>query len=165
MLVASLFIACNNDTSETPSVDMDYPRIQVAYPETVTGDVADDYFGTQVADPYRWLEDDNAEDTKAWVEEQNKATFGYLDQIPFRSAVRDRYEELFNYEKYSAPSRVGDYYFFSKNDGLQNQAVIYRQKGLEGEPEVFIDPNKESIDACDASDVAMVTTGIRHFKH
>ena len=157
LLFACAFFACKNEPAKTPSENMDYPRIKVSYPETATGDVKDDYFGTEVADPYRWLEDDNAEDTKAWVTEQNKATFGYLDQIPFRKAVRDRYEELFNYPKYSAPFRVGDYYFFSKNDGLQNQAVIYRQKGLDGEPKVFIDPNKLSEDGTTAISIIGVS--------
>ncbi len=143
-------IACKNETTETTSTNMDYPRIKVSYPETVTGDTIDEYFGNKVPDPYRWLEDDNADDTKAWVIAQNKTTQGYLDQIPFRNAIRDRYEELFNYPKFSAPSRVGDYYFFSKNDGLQNQSVIYRQKGLDGVPEVFIDPNKLSEDGTTA---------------
>lgn len=120
---------------------MDYPSIPVNYPATEKGDVADDYHGTQVADPFRWLEDDNADDTKAWVSSQNETTFGYLEQIPFRQAIEDRLTELVNYPRLSSPFRVGEYYFFSKNDGLQNQAVIYYQEGLDGEPKVFIDPN------------------------
>ena len=144
LVFACAFVACNNETSKTPENDMAYPRIKVSYPETSTGDTKDDYFGIEVADPYRWLEDDKSEKTKGWVNEENKATSEYLAQIPFRKAVRNRYEELFNYPKYSAPSQVGDYYFFSKNDGLQNQAVLYRQLGLDGEPEVFIDPNQLS---------------------
>ncbi|MDV7394732.1 S9 family peptidase, partial [Arthrospira platensis SPKY1] len=93
---------------------------------------------------------DTAAEVTAWVNEQNKATFGYLEQIPFRQAVKDRITELINYPRYSAPERAGDYYFFSKNDGLQNQAVIYYQKGLEGKPEVFIDPNTLSKDGTTA---------------
>ena len=119
---------------------------EISYPETKKIDQVDDYFGTSVPDPYRWLEDDNAEDVKAWVEEQNTLTFGYLEQIPFREKIRQRISDLYNYPKYSSPSRVGEYYFFSKNEGLQNQSVIYIQKGLEGEPEVFIDPNELSPD-------------------
>jgi len=112
------------------------------YPTTrYDSSVVDDYAGTAVADPYRWLEDDNADETKAWVTAQNEVTHDYLAQIPFRQALRDRYEELFNYPKLSSPRKAGDYYFFYKNDGLQNQSVIYRQLGLDGEPEVFIDPN------------------------
>jgi prolyl oligopeptidase len=119
---------------------------RLIYPETKKVDQVDDYFGTKVADPYRWLEDDNAEDTKAWVEAQNKVTFGYLDTIPYRPLIKTRLTEIFNYPRYSSPFRVGEYYFFAKNDGLQNQSVYYVQKGLDGTPEVFIDPNALSPD-------------------
>lgn len=121
-------------------------QITLTYPETKKIDQVDDYFGTEIADPYRWLEDDNAEEVKAWVEEQNSATFSYLENIPYRDKIKSRIEELYNYPKYSSPMRAGDYYFFYKNDGLQNQSVIYVQKGLDGEPEVFIDPNALSED-------------------
>ncbi len=121
-------------------------QAELAYPETKKVDVVDDYFGTKVEDPYRWLEDDKVEEVKQWVEEQNKVTFGYLEEIPFREKIRQRVTEVYNYPKYSSPFRAGDYYFFYKNDGLQNQYVIYMQKGLEGEPEVFIDPNELSPD-------------------
>ncbi len=123
---------------------MNYPAIDVAYPETAMEDVKDEYFGTEVPEPYRWLEVDTAIAVEAWVKSENKVTFDYLSKIPFRDKVRKRYEELFNYPKFSAPFQVGDFFFFSKNDGLQNQAVIFRQKGLEGEPVEFIDPNKLS---------------------
>ncbi|RPI99884.1 MAG: S9 family peptidase, partial [Candidatus Aminicenantes bacterium] len=119
---------------------------RLAYPETKTVDQVDDYFGTKVADPYRWLEDDNAEEVKAWVQAENAVTFGYLDTIPFRPRIKARLTEIFNYPRYSSPFRVGEYYFFTKNDGLQNQSVYYVQKGLDGEPEVFIDPNALSPD-------------------
>ncbi|MFB5944395.1 prolyl oligopeptidase family serine peptidase [Albibacterium sp. RHL897] len=115
------------------------------YPETKKVEITDNYFGTAVVDPYRWLEDDMADDTKAWVAEENKVTQNYLSQIPFRDAIKDRLTELWNYEKFSAPFKEGDYTYFYKNDGLQNQYVLYRQKG-EGEPEVFLDPNKFSAD-------------------
>ncbi len=118
----------------------------LTYPETKKVDQVDDYFGTQVSDPYRWLEDDNAEEVKAWVQSQNEVTFGYLEQIPFRDKVKNRLMELYNYPKYSSPFKAGDYYFFYKNDGLQNQSVLYIQKGLDGEPEVFVDPNALSAD-------------------
>lgn len=114
------------------------------YPDTKKEDVSDDYFGTSVADPYRWLENDTAADVAEWVTAQNEVTFGYLGNIPFRGKIRDRLEEVFNYEKVSAPYKAGEYYFIYKNDGLQNQAVIYRQKGLDGEKEVFLDPNTMS---------------------
>jgi len=122
----------------------DPPALQ--YPKTATVDQTDDYHGTKVADPYRWLEDDKAPAVAAWVQEQNALTFGYLDKIPYRDAIRKRLETLMNYPRYSAPFRAGDYYFFSKNDGLQNQSVTYYQKGLTGEPRVFLDPNALSKD-------------------
>lgn len=116
------------------------------YPKTAKADVVDDYFGTEVPDPYRWLEDDNAPEVKEWVGQQNKVTFGYLENIPFREKIRQRLTDLYDYSRYSSPFRAGEYYFFYKNEGLQNQSVIYIQKGLEGEPEVFIDPNQLSPD-------------------
>lgn len=119
---------------------------QTMYPQTKKVDVKDNYFGTIIADPYRWLEDDNSEETKKWVAEQNTITSKYLAQIPFRSKVKSRLEQLWNYPKYGSPYKEGDYYYFSKNDGLQNQSIIYRQKGLTGEPKVFLDPNGFSKD-------------------
>jgi prolyl oligopeptidase len=119
---------------------------KLQYPQTRKVDHVDTYHGTQVADPYRWLEDDNSAETAAWVEAQNKVTFGYLNQIPYRAKLKARLEQLFNYPKISAPSRKGELYLFSKNDGLQNQSVLYVQKGLNGTPEVLIDPNKWSED-------------------
>ena len=122
------------------------PAQQLTYPRTTRVDHADDYFGTRVADPYRWLEDDTAAAVRRWVESQNEVTFAYLAKIPFRGELRRRLEQLYNYERYSAPSRTGPYYVFSKNDGLQNQSVLYIQRGLEGTPEVLIDPNALSSD-------------------
>lgn len=120
----------------------------IVYPETRKDDTVDDYFGTKVADPYRWLEDDASvsPEVAQWVEAENKVTFAYLDKIPFRSKIKDRLTHLYNYPKYSAPARRGDYFFYTKNDGLQNQSVWYRQKGLDGTPEVLLDPNKLSAD-------------------
>jgi len=119
---------------------------KMTYPVTKTVDQVDDYFGTKVPDPYRWLEDDRSAETGEWVKAQNAVTFGYLEQIPFREKLKNRLMEIYNYPRFSAPFRVGEYYFFSKNDGLQNQSVIYVQKGLEGTPEVFVDPNTLSAD-------------------
>lgn len=121
-------------------------QAQFQYPSTRKVDHTDDYHGTKVADPYRWLEDDNSADTKAWVQEQNKVTFDYLNKIPYRAQWRKRIEEVYNYAKYSAPFRSGEYFYFYKNDGLQNQSILYRQKGLDGKPELVIDPNKLSAD-------------------
>lgn len=116
------------------------------YPQTKKVTQIDDYHGVKVADPYRWLEDDNAPEVKTWVEEQNRLTFGYLEKIPYRPAILKRLQQLYDYPRYSAPFRVGEYYFFTKNDGLQNQSVYYFQKGLDGEVAVFIDPNTLSKD-------------------
>jgi len=119
---------------------------QMNYPPTRKTDTVTDYHGTKVADPYRWLEDDRSEETKAWVTEQNKVTFGYLDKIPYRADWQKRLEAINNYPKYSSPSPKNGYYYFYKNDGLQNQSILYRQKGLNGQPEVVLDPNKFSAD-------------------
>jgi len=121
-------------------------QASITYPATAKGDVVDDYFGTKVADPYRWFEDDKSEATAKWVEAENKVTFDYLAKIPFREKIRTRLTEIYNYPRYSAPFRIGKYYFFMKNDGLQNQSVIYIQEGLAGEPRVFLDPNALSPD-------------------
>mgnify|MGYP006266282651 CR=1 FL=1 len=115
------------------------------YPETKTVSVVDTYHDQSVPDPYRWLEDDRASDTEDWVARQNEVTFGYLEKIPYRENIKDRLTELWNYEKYSAPFREGDYTYFYKNDGLQNQYVVYRQKE-DAAPEVFLDPNTFSKD-------------------
>jgi prolyl oligopeptidase len=116
------------------------------YPNTRKSDQVDDYHGVRVADPYRWLEDDNSAETAAWVKSENEVTFGYLAKIPYRDQVKHRLEQLYNYTRYTPPIHRGDYYIFSKNDGLQNQNVLYLQKGLEGTPEVLLDPNKFSTD-------------------
>lgn len=117
----------------------------IEYPKTKKGNVSDVYFGTPVSDPYRWLEDDRAADTKEWVTEQNKVTQAYLSGIPYINSIKKRLESLMNYERYSAPFKEGDYVYFYKNDGLQSQSVLYRQKEG-GEPEIFLDPNTFSKD-------------------
>ena len=109
-------------------------------------EIVEDYHGTKVADPYRWLEDPQSEETKAWVEEQNEVTFAYLKSIPYREQIRERLTELWDYPKYSAPYKKGGRYFFSKNDGLQNQSVLYMQETLESEPVPVLDPNTFSED-------------------
>src|SRR6476659_1838864 len=119
---------------------------QIKYPVVKESDQSDDYFGTIVKDPYRWLEDDNSEATRDWVKLENKVTQDYLSNIFFRTKVKQRLEQMWNYPKYSSPFKEGEYYYFYKNDGLQNQSILYRQKGLSGSPEIFIDPNKLSPD-------------------
>ena len=116
------------------------------YPNAKRVDTVDVYFGHAVPDPYRWLEDDNSEETKNWVKEENKVTNKYLSRIPFRKKIKKRIEEIWNYERRSAPWKDGGIYFFTKNDGLQNQSVYYMMKTLDSEPQVIIDPNKLSKD-------------------
>ncbi len=106
--------ACNTDNNNKTSM-------KYKYPDTKKIDTVDNYFGTEVADPYRWLEDDNSEETKAWVVEQNKLTFSYLDSIPFRDKIKNRLTEIFNYERYSTPFKKGEKFFFFKNDGYPHK--------------------------------------------
>ncbi|MFC0047016.1 prolyl oligopeptidase family serine peptidase [Rheinheimera tilapiae] len=122
------------------------PVAKLQYAPTKQGDVVDTYFETKVADPYRWLEDDRSAETAEWVKAQNKVTFDYLAQIPYRDQIKQRLEALWNYEKVGAPTKEGAYTYFYKNDGLQNQYVVYRQKDG-GPAEVFLDPNGFSADA------------------
>ena len=119
---------------------------ELKYPETKKVDTVTNYFGTNVKDPYRWLEDDRSEETEEWVKAQNKVTFNYLEQIPYRDQLKNRLTQLWDYEKLGAPFTEGDYIYFYKNDGLQNQSVLYRKKGEDGEAKVFLDPNKFSED-------------------
>ena len=132
-----LTLACTNENHFKP--------ISVEYPITQKSNHVDLYWGEEVADPYRWLEDDYAENTKEWVVAQNKVTFDYLDKIPFREAIRERLEKVWNYEKVGAPFFYGEWTYYFKNDGLQNQSVLYRSRD-EGNEEVFLDPNKLSED-------------------
>ncbi|HEX2093305.1 MAG TPA: prolyl oligopeptidase family serine peptidase [Longimicrobiaceae bacterium] len=122
------------------------PESRSVYPETRRSDQVDDYHGTRVADPYRWLEDTDSPETGAWVEAQNRVTFGYLETIPERERIRRRLTELWNYERYGVPSREGGKYFFFRNSGLQNQSVLYVQRTLDAEPRVLLDPNTLSPD-------------------
>lgn len=116
------------------------------YPATAKVDTVDTYFDTQVPDPYRWLENDTSKQTGEWVKSQNDVTFSYLNNIPYRETVKKRIQALNDYEKLGSPFREGDYYYFYKNTGLQNQSVLYRKKGENGTPEVFLDPNTFSKD-------------------
>lgn len=118
---------------------------KIQYPQTKKGEIVDVYFDTKVNDPYRWLEDDKSAETGAWVKAENEVTYGYLDKIPFRDALKKRMEQLWNYEKISAPFTEGKFTYYSKNNGLQNQSVIYR-KDANGKEEVFLDPNTFSKD-------------------
>jgi len=132
-LVLSLGFSCSQSTES------------LTYPKTQKVPVVDTYFGKEVTDNYRWLEDDNSNETKSWVKEQNEVTFSYLDKIPFRNELKNRLEQLWNFQKLTAPFEEGDYTYYYKNDGLQNQYVVYRKKD-DTEEEVFLDPNSFSED-------------------
>lgn len=133
---AILLIACNQHP-DTNSEQVE----KISYPEVRMDSVYDDYFGTQVHDPFRWLEDDNSEETAEWVKAQNELTYSYLERISFRKKLQEDYTRLWDYEKRSAPTRKGDFFFYFKNDGLQNQSVWYYKKGESGEEKVLLDPN------------------------
>ena len=137
IITALVLVGCNNGNVSKNQTNT------VTYPKTKKVDTVTNYFGTQVKDPYRWLEDDMSEETARWVEDQNKTTFGYLENIPFREELKQRLTTLWNYEKVGAPFKEGDYSYFYKNDGLQNQYVIYRYKTGQDpdKTEVFLDPN------------------------
>ena len=136
MCIAAASASCNQRSKQ---------MVEVNYPETQKVDVVDTYFGTEVKDPYRWLEDDRSDETAAWVNAQNEVTFGYLEKIPYRNKIKNQLEEIWNYEKIGAPFIEGNYTFYFKNDGLQNQHVLYR-KDSNGNEEVFLDPNEFSED-------------------
>ncbi len=138
MVVLTTILSCKTEEKKT--------AITVNYPETKMVDTVTTYFGTEIKDPYRWLEDDKSAETAAWVKAENEVTFDYLEKIPFRTALKERMEKLWNYEKISAPFKEGDFTYFYKNDGLQNQSVLYR-KDKNGKEEVFLDPNGFSSDA------------------
>lgn len=140
-ILALALVSCNQETVIESNQNMELKP----YPQTEKINHVDNYFGVDVEDPYRWLEDDLSEKTQAWVTAENAVTQHYLSQIPFRDAIKSRLEKLWNFERYSAPFQEGDYTYFFKNDGLQNQAVLYRRKD-DGSEEVFLDPNKFSSD-------------------
>lgn len=144
MATLSTFTACNNNADTNSTV---FPAISITYPDTKKDTtVWDDYFGTKVADPYRWLENDTSAETASWVKAENEVTQGYLSKIPFRDAIKKRYEALYNYEKYSAPFKQGQFTYYYKNTGLQNQSILYREAAGNATPEVFLDPNSFSAD-------------------
>ncbi|MCX2582470.1 prolyl oligopeptidase family serine peptidase [Pedobacter sp. MR22-3] len=139
-LFALSLLACNQGKKPIDKIT------RMKYPDTRKDSTTDQYFGKTIADPYRWLENDTSAETKAWVIAENKVTQNYLNQIPYRADIKKRLTEIWNYPKESAPMKVGEYYFFGKNNGLQNQSVWYIKKGLEGKEEVFLDPNKLTTD-------------------
>src|SRR5690606_260727 len=139
LFAMTVICSCADETSQKNETTL-------VYPETKKVDTVDTYFGTEVKDPYRWLENDRSEETEAWVKAQNQVTFDYLERIPFRDSLEARLTKVWNYERVGAPYKEGDWIYFSKNDGLQNQSVIYRKKSKNDTAEVFLDPNKFSED-------------------
>jgi len=119
---------------------------KITYPETKRVDSVDEYFGQKILDPYRWLENDTSAETSEWVKAQNEITNAYLEKIPFRKSLKERFTQIWDYPKYGIPFSKGNLYFYFKNDGMQNQSVLYVQEGLEGEPRVLLDPNRLSED-------------------
>lgn len=137
-------------------------QTKINYPMTKKVDTVDVYFGQQVADPYRWLEDDNSDETAQWVAEQNKLTFGYLEKIPFREQVKNRLEQIYNYQKISMPTKRSGRYFWYKRDGMQNQSVMYYSDTLGGQEVELLDPNKLSDDGTAALSVVSVSKDGRY---
>ena len=146
-IVTLFFFSCNNGSGDKTLVLETFKSIEVKYPSTKKDTtVKDNYFGTMVSDPYRWLENDTSAETAAWVKAENAVTQQYLGQVPFRDAIKKRYKELYNFEKYSAPSHEGKFIYYNKNSGLQNQDVVYREPVGGGTAEIFLDPNSFSKD-------------------
>lgn len=146
LLLISFIIACNNEPKENQEEKKNEQKTisLLPYPDVKKDTITDVYFGKEIADPYRWLENDTSSETEAWVKAQNEVTFNYLSQIPYRDELKDRLTELWNYEKVGTPFKKGEYYFMYKNDGIQNQSVLYYKKGLDNEWEELIDPNQLS---------------------
>jgi prolyl oligopeptidase len=144
---------------------MSDPQNLLNYPQTRQSDIVDNYHGTAVPDPYRWLEDPESEETKAWVEAQNKVTFSYLETIPETQLIKDRLTQLWNYEKYGTPFKKDRRYFYFKNDGLQNQSVLYVLECLDGEPRVLLDPNTLSEDGTVALSGIAISENARYMAY
>jgi len=135
------------------------------YPKTKKGEVVDTYFGVKVADPYRWLEDDKSKETADWVKAENTVTFDYFSKIPFREGIKKKLTKMWNYPKYGTPFFKGKYFFFFKNDGMQNQSVLYIQEGLNGTPKVFLDPNKMAADGTTSLSEYSVSKDAKYFAY
>jgi prolyl oligopeptidase len=141
------FNACENVFNTSKKNSVDFKKIPFSYPVTKKDTaIKDDFHGMTVADPYRWLEKETSTETKNWIKTQNQTTFSYLDQIPFRNVIEKRLQKIWNYERFSTPFKKGGKYYFFKNDGLQNQSVLYVQESLDGEPAIVLNPNTFSKD-------------------
>ena len=139
LLLLSIIVACNNSEKKTE-------QKKLVYPETRKTDTVDTYFNTKIADPYRWLEDDKSPETSEWVKAENAVTFDYLSKIPFRDKIKERLTKIWNFEKRGVPFKKGKNYFFYKNDGIQNQSVLYVMEGINGTPRILLDPNTLAAD-------------------
>ncbi|MDO9185151.1 MAG: prolyl oligopeptidase family serine peptidase [Bacteroidia bacterium] len=157
MILLSVFAACGSDEKKEQS--------KLQYPSSRKQDTVDTYFGTKVADPYRWLEDDKSAETGEWVKAQNKVTFDYLSTIPFREKMKERLTGIWNFEKRSTPFKKKNYYFFYKNDGIQNQSVLYVQSGLTGTPKVLLDPNTLAADGTVSLDQLSISKDAKYLAY
>ena len=148
LLVGILFFnACENSFNTSSTDSISFKKLPFSYPSTSKDTtIKDDFHGIKVSDPYRWLEDENSSNTKKWIKNQNSTVYAYLDQIPFRDAIEERLHKIWNYERYSTPLKKGGKYYFFKNDGLQNQSVLYAQESLDGTAKPILDPNTFSKD-------------------
>ena len=144
-LIVSVVVAAGFALGQVPQLfaGADKPLV---YPKARKCDQVDEYHGVKVPDPYRWLEDPDSAESRAWIEAENRVTFGYLEQIPERPWIKERLTRLWDYERYGLPYKEGGRYFYSKNDGLQNQSVLYTLRSLDDKPRVLLDPNKLSED-------------------
>jgi prolyl oligopeptidase len=146
LLTVSLFVLLNAGAQTSIAGSSDKMLKTFEYPAARKADQVDDYHGVKVADPYRWLEDLDSQETRTWVEAENNLTFSFLSSIPARKSIKDRLTKLWNYEKYGIPFKEGNRYFYSRNSGLQNQSVLYTVTSIDGEPKLLLDPNTLSTD-------------------
>src|ERR1700743_1298771 len=147
--LAAVLAACQNPPArhdQASSAAALAATAESGYPKAKTGTQVDDYHGTKIDDPYRWLEDVDSPDTRAWIDAEDKLTFAKLAQIPGRDRIREKLSAVWNYEKFSPPEKYGDHYFYTRNDGLQNQSILYVTESLDAAPRVLLDPNKLSAD-------------------
>ena len=157
MFILSVFAACSNHKEKE--------EVKLLYPQTHKVDTVDTYFDTKMADPYRWLEDDMSTETAEWVKAENSVTFDYLSKIPFRDKIKQRLTKIWNYEKRSTPFKKKNYYFFYKNDGIQNQSVLYIQEGQQGTPRVLLDPNTLAADGTISLGELAVSKDAKHMAY
>ncbi len=157
MILLSVFASCGSNEKKE--------QTKLTYPATRKVDTVDTYFGNKIADPYRWLEDDKSTETGEWVKAENAVTYDYLSKIPFRDKIKERLTKIWNFEKRSAPFKKKNYYFFYKNDGIQNQSVLYVQSGLSGTPKVILDPNTLAADGTVSLDQLAISKDAKYLAY